>query len=351
MTLMPAFFAPTPVEVKFSAHAGRATPLLSLPRLDHAEGVQEFRLQSHPLHGCVTRETDGRLFYVAQSGYVGPDRFVYSVGDPDSPSTTHFMVQVEVVRSGLVATAARWAHFALRNDTMLVLPEAAMLRTKPDAPIEGLRVASVEQPRHGSVIWREDGCYTYTPQPGYVGPDTFDYLVIDLFGKRALVMVKLDLSAPSAAPTLALVPAQQAEVCDRLLQNAPLGALQPTLQGEAMPGSLVTVVVDGRAVARVAVNGQGRWFFSSEHIALRSASHLQAYAHTPDGCVVATCHVSGKSALGEASAGSGHWASCTSRSHRSGYHGKNDMVPGGYHGGLLAWGQRSGLGPSGWGSS
>lgn len=352
MTSMTALFAPTPVAVNLSAHAGRASALVNLPLLDRPEAASQFSLQSYPLHGSVSLEADGRLLYVAKSGYVGPDRFSYSVGDANSAAPVMTMVNIMVEHSSLSVCAARWAHFALRNDTMLIIPEAAMLRAKPDATIDGLSVVNVEQPRHGKVCRRADGSYSYTPKAGYVGDDAFDYLVLDAKGGRALVMVKLNLSAPTAAPTIELLPAQQADVCDRLLSNAPVGALLPTLQGLATPGSQVTVVVDGHAVARVAANSQGRWAYSSELLSLRGASHLQAYVHSPDGSVAATSRLSGKAAMAEAfgSSGSGYWASCTSRSHRSGYHSKSAMVPGGYHGSVPAWAERSLVGPTGWGS-
>lgn len=350
MTLMSALSVPTPVEVNFSAQAGRATPLLSLPLLDQPQAARQLRIQSYPLHGCLSLEADGRLLYVAKAGYVGPDRFSCSAGDTNSHDHAHYMVNVHVEHSSLVATAARWAYFALRNDSILVLPEAAMLRARPDAAIEGLSVVSVEQPHHGLVSRRADGCYSYTPEPGYVGQDSFDYLVVDAKLSRALVMIKLDLSAPTAAPTIELVPAQQAEVCDRLLSSTAANALQPSLRGVAAPGSEVTVVLDGRAVARVTADSQGRWTYSSSQISLNGASQLQAYVHAPDGCAVATARLAGKAALVEAfgASGSGHWASCTSRTLYSGYHGKGVQGPGGYsRGGLPAWSDNLWLGPHG----
>ena len=32
---------------------------------------------------------------------------------------------------------------------------------------------ATSQPEHGSVTFNADGSFTYTPYPGYVGPDSF----------------------------------------------------------------------------------------------------------------------------------------------------------------------------------
>ena len=62
------------------------------------------------------------------------------------------------------------------------------------------------QPLHGSVVVNPNGTITYTPTPGYTGPDSFTYLVSDGQGGTDLATVDIivgpggGLSAPPAAP-------------------------------------------------------------------------------------------------------------------------------------------------------
>ena len=50
----------------------------------------------------------------------------------------------------------------------------------PDANLDPLGFSLVSPPSNGSLIFNPDGSYTYTPNPGYVGTDSYIYQVCDL---------------------------------------------------------------------------------------------------------------------------------------------------------------------------
>ena len=59
----------------------------------------------------------------------------------------------------------------------------------------------------GTVVINPDGSYEYTPATGFTGEDTFDYTVIDTFGKTDSATVSIevrDLNGPAGnAPPIA----------------------------------------------------------------------------------------------------------------------------------------------------
>jgi hypothetical protein len=62
----------------------------------------------------------------------------------------------------------------------------------------GLSVASYGQPANGTVTMSPDGSFTYTPNPGFSGVDTFPYDISDSSGRTASANVSITVPAPPA---------------------------------------------------------------------------------------------------------------------------------------------------------
>ena len=60
--------------------------------------------------------------------------------------------------------------------------------------------AIATSPSHGTVVFRADGTFTYTPDANYNGPDSFTYKIIDSQGKEALATVTLGITPVNDAP-------------------------------------------------------------------------------------------------------------------------------------------------------
>jgi LPXTG-motif cell wall-anchored protein len=76
----------------------------------------------------------------------------------------------------------------------------AVLAGDTDPNGDPLGVVGVDNPAHGTVHVNNDGTVTYTPQPGFSGPDTFSYTVGDGNGgtDTATVTVTVANAAPAA---------------------------------------------------------------------------------------------------------------------------------------------------------
>lgn len=60
-----------------------------------------------------------------------------------------------------------------------------LLLNDTDSNADEIRLLDFSQPVHGSLVDNGDGTLTYTPKPGYTGPDSFDYVIDD--GQSGLV--------------------------------------------------------------------------------------------------------------------------------------------------------------------
>jgi len=47
-------------------------------------------------------------------------------------------------------------------------------------PDEEVSIQILDEPQHGTLSMNDDGSFTYAPNPGYMGTDTFRYLVLSV---------------------------------------------------------------------------------------------------------------------------------------------------------------------------
>jgi len=149
-----------------------------------------------PEHGTVTITPDGKFTYTPDPDYHGPDTFEVVVEDPHGGKTTT-TVTVNVTPE---------------NDAPKV-PDVKVT-TPEDTPVQG-QIPGTDPdgdpltygpgpkgPEHGTVTITPDGGYTYVPEPGYHGPDTFEVVVEDPHGGKTTTTVTVDVDGkPTAPPT------------------------------------------------------------------------------------------------------------------------------------------------------
>jgi hypothetical protein len=92
-------------------------------------------------------------------------------------------------------TAVNDTAFTLQNQPVTI----AVLTNDSDADGDTLSVASVGTAQHGSVVKNADNTVTYTPAPGYLGNDSFSYVLSDGHGNTASATVAVTVSAPVAS--------------------------------------------------------------------------------------------------------------------------------------------------------
>ena len=157
---------------------------------------------TQPANGQVTLSADGSFTYTPKAGFTGQDSFTYraSDGTASSAATT---VTITVVAAPPVNTAP--VAGADAYDTVagqaLSLPAPGVLANDTDANGQVLTATGATQPAHGQVVLAADGSFTYTPQAGFTGSDTFTYRASDGTATSAAATVTIRVRAADGGGT------------------------------------------------------------------------------------------------------------------------------------------------------
>ncbi|OQX24420.1 MAG: hypothetical protein BWK80_20885, partial [Desulfobacteraceae bacterium IS3] len=160
-----------------------------------AGGEMKITRVSQAANGEVTANKDGTVIYTPHPGFAGTDIFTYTVC---SESGICDMASVTV---------------KVTNEPPLALGDSAS--TPPDTPVsvpvlvndsdpEGdkltvVAVATATKPKNGTVTFSPEGDMIYTPNPGFIGKDTFDYTISDGHGGTDTAIVTITVSSESPA--------------------------------------------------------------------------------------------------------------------------------------------------------
>lgn len=157
-----------------------------------------------PEHGTLDIDLEtGAFTYTPEAGYVGDDTFTYTAtNEPPEPEIPDITDPVTVTIS-------------MTNDLPSPLDDTASTQVNEavsgnvltnDTDVNGDPLTVVldgTAPLNGTVELSEDGSFTYTPDEGYVGEDTFTYDVTDgqLDGSDPVVVTGTVTITVEAAPT------------------------------------------------------------------------------------------------------------------------------------------------------
>ncbi len=146
-------------------------------------GVSGGQLGSAQVH-------QGSVTYKPNADANGDDRFTYTVEDADGNEATGTVnVTITPVNDAPIAT----------DDTFTTAHDAAaksvpVLANDTDVDMDSLSVQSVGAAGHGTAALLA-GTVSYRPDPGYAGPDSFDYTVVDGHGGSDTATVSVTVTA------------------------------------------------------------------------------------------------------------------------------------------------------------
>ncbi|MCW2621152.1 MAG: hypothetical protein JWL64_754, partial [Frankiales bacterium] len=181
-------------------------------------------LESAPVHGsAVIDVATGQVVYTPDADYSGPDSFTYR-------ACAGMLCSATVVTS-LIVHPVNDAPAAVADVLVAVEDTAAsvaVLANDSDVDGDALTTVLVGQPAHGTAtIDPITGGIVYTPEPDFVGSDSFTYRACD----AALCSVPVPVTVSVAA-----------------VNDAPTGATSPSLvtpQGSQVSGSVSATDPDG----------------------------------------------------------------------------------------------------------
>lgn len=148
-----------------------------------------------PSNGTLSLAADGSYTYTPNSGFTGTDTFTYEVCDEAGNCDTG-QVTIEVRETGATNSPP-----VANSDSTVVFQNGSvngqLLSNDGDANGDAivLRTAPVSNPANGSVIIRNDGTYTYTPNSGFIGTDSFEYEICEEQGACDTAVVTIQVVA------------------------------------------------------------------------------------------------------------------------------------------------------------
>jgi CSLREA domain-containing protein len=138
--------------------------------------------------------------YTPNPDFFGSDSFTYTVADGQGGfDTATVNVTVTNVNDAPVANND---NYTMNQDTTLNVPTPGVLANDTDVDGDALTAGYVagNGPNNGTLTLNSDGSFSYTPNAGFVGMDTFDYEVSDgtTTSNLATVTIKInDTQAPT----------------------------------------------------------------------------------------------------------------------------------------------------------
>jgi len=156
-------------------------------------------------HGSVANNGTS-VSYTPAANYFGPDSFTYTIDDGNGEDDTATVtVTVTNVNDPPVVAGES---YTIDQDTVLNVVAPGLLAN--DSDIDGDTLSAVSYSggvtAHGVVAGNANGGFTYTPNPGYAGSDSFTYRVTDGTVTSAPVTVTIiinDTQAPDITASLA----------------------------------------------------------------------------------------------------------------------------------------------------
>lgn len=205
-----------------------------------------------PTNGnVVVNPTTGVITYTPNLGYIGLDNFQYKVCDEGVPSPVlcdSVGVTINVFDPGTnQQIIANDDAISGQHDTQIICDVLAN-DVDPEGLIDLTSVAVVTQPTNGSLaVNATTGVITYTPNPGYVGADSYSYSVCDQGSPVtcdtavvAMTVTNLDAGIEDVV---------QQSIQFKLAGNAILFSSNGQLNGEYKVFNLVGQLVQGGKVA------------------------------------------------------------------------------------------------------
>ncbi|MDY7229175.1 Ig-like domain-containing protein [Hyalangium rubrum] len=150
-----------------------------------------FALASQPTHGTLSG-TAPNLIYTPASDYHGPDSFTFTVSDGQLTSTPATVALTVLSRND--SPVARARSQTTEEDTQVLVSLSGT-----DVDGDTLSFTVVSDPSHGTLTGTAPDL-TYTPAPGYHGPDRFTFTVSDGQISSAPATVSLTITSVSDLP-------------------------------------------------------------------------------------------------------------------------------------------------------
>ena len=129
--------------------------------------------------GALVHSGGGTFTYIPSSSANGLETFAYTVSDGHGGTSTA-AVTISIAAQPDAPSAAGDA-YVTSQDVPLGIGTPGLLANDSDEDGDAISVklTGVTPPTNGALVLSADGSFTYTPNPGFSGTDSFDYKITD----------------------------------------------------------------------------------------------------------------------------------------------------------------------------
>ncbi len=165
-------------------------------------------LVAEPTNGSVVLNADGSFTYTPEADFNGTDTFTYMANDGhDNSNVATVTITVTNLKDQVQAVDDE---YATDEDTTLTVAAPGVLANDIDVDGNEQAASLVTDVLHGSLSLLGDGSFTYTPDPDFVGTDSFVYKLITYPAPQSLwtdtATVTITVNPINDAPVLGLIP-------------------------------------------------------------------------------------------------------------------------------------------------
>lgn len=185
-------------DVAPTANAGSISTIVNQAvsgTLSATPGYAEQKLSyavTQPAHGAVTvTAATGAFTYTPDAGFVGTDSFTFTAGDG---TLTSGSATITVTVKDIAPTADNGSATTTANHAV-----SGTLSATPGYAGQTMSFVAVTPPSHGNVSVTSGGAFTYTPNLGFVGTDSFTFTAGDGIVSSAAATVSITVQ--DIAPT------------------------------------------------------------------------------------------------------------------------------------------------------
>ena len=202
-------------------------------------------LVTNVAHGTLASAANGSFSYTPSSGFSGVDSFTYravtSVGNSNLATVTITVTSLPTAVDDSYTTSF---------NTPLNVPAPGVLGNDSSNGGGAMTALLVSDVAHGTLGLISDGGFSYTPNTGFSGVDTFTYRSVTSAGQSNVATVTITVSAapPGLQPPTGLYASLIVGNQVRLRWTPPLAGVAPTgyvLEGGLNPGEVLASIPTG----------------------------------------------------------------------------------------------------------
>ena len=230
---------------------------------DGPAGSEVYTVVTQPANGTLVFNADGTYTYTPNDGFIGEDTFTYEVCDGGSPQACD---QADVIIQVIPFPTTTNDPPVANDDTNItevgVPIDGNVLSNDFDPDGDPITVTDNTDPEHGTVVINPDGTYTYTPDTGYSGQDSFEYTVCDDGDPQACATgtVTIEVIADTGNTTVANDDAYYGEVNTPVTGNVLDNDSDPEGQAQTVDTSVSPIVAP--ANGSVVINSDGTFTYT-----------------------------------------------------------------------------------------